>query len=283
MTVKINGDNSFASPAITGGDDDSGIRVNGNDVQIVRDSAERFAFDANGVRVIRDAESFSGFQRTGAASTNDYIGSINWQAQNSAGTNTEYAKVNTQITDVTAGSENSKWYVQTQRNGTMETSMECHDGIIRQPNYAYCVASQSGQGWTNLYSTSANPQSVGLLAASTGGFHYNSNTDVFIAGLALGTGSYPVIHVRHAGIYRVDLQLYQRSTCHNRFYVQTNQSHVVTQAETSQQTEDMTSTYSGVVGMAAMDYFNFRVEYNGVNADLYWSANHTQVTITKIG
>lgn len=283
MTVKINGDNSFASPAITGGDDDSGIRINGNDVQIVRDSAERAAFDANGVRVIREAESFNGFQRTGAASTNDYIGTVNWQAQNSAGANTEYAKVNTQITDVTAGSENAKWYVQTQRDGTMETSLECHDGIIRLPNYPYCIASQAGQGWTDLNQTSGNPRNVGLLSA-TGGFHVNSNTDVFYAGAQLGAGNYRVIHVKYAGHYRVDLQLYQSTNTGNRFYIMRNGStHTVQLVEASPQTEDMTSTYTAVTGAAAGDYFNFRVEYNNVNAALYWAGAHTQVTITKVG
>lgn len=282
MTVKINGDNSFASPAITGGDDDSGIRINGNDVQIVRDSAERAAFDANGVRVIREAESFNGFQRTGAASTNDYIGTVNWQAQNSAGTNTEYVKVNTQILDNTAGSENSMWYVQSRRDGTMLTSLECHNGITTQPQFAYCVGAQSGQGWTDLNQSSGNPRNIGLLH-SNGNFHRNSNTDVFYSGAQLGAGNYRVIHVKYAGTYKVDMQLYQSSGTHNRFYVMKNgASYTCTMAELSQQTEDMTSTFTAIVSAAANDYFNFRVEYNNANANLYWSGDHTQVTITKI-
>lgn len=280
MTVKINGDNSFAKPAITGSDDDSGVRINGLDTQIVRGSVERAAFDGNGIRIIKNAESFSGFQRTGAAATNDYIGVVNWQAQNSAGTNVEYAKVNTQILDNTAGSENSRLYLQSRRDGSLLTSLECHDGITTQPSYPYCIASQSGQGWTNL--STGNPQNVGLLATN-GNFHVNSNTDVFYSGNALGTGSYRVLHAKYAGTYRVDLQLYQRSSAYNRVYVMKNASQVVTQAELSQQTEDMTSTYSGVVSVSAGDYFNFRVEYNNASADLYWSANHTQITITKIG
>ena len=283
MTVKINGDNSFAKPAITGSDDDSGVRVNGLDTQIIRGSVERAAFDGNGIRIIKNAESFSGFQRTGAAATNDYIGVVNWQAQNSAGNNVEYAKVNTQILDNTAGSENSNLYMQSRRDGTLLTSLECHNGITTQPYYPYCIGAQSGQGWTNLNQASGNPRNVGLLAANSGNFHRNSNTDVFIAGLALGSGGYPVIHVKYAGIYRIDMQLYQRNLAHNRVYVQRNQSQVVTMAELSQQTEDMTSHYSGMVGCSAMDYFNFRVEYNSVNADLYWSGDHTQVTITKVG
>jgi len=283
MTVKINGDNSFAKPAITGSDVDSGIRINGNDVSIVRDSAERLATDVNGVRIIRNAESFSGFQRTGAASTNDYIGTVNWQAQNSAGSNIEYAKVNTKILDNTAGSEDSMWYVQSMRNGSMETSMEFNNGITTQPNYPYCVGSQAGQGWTNLNQSSGNPRNVGLLS-TTGGFHRNSNTDVFYAGAQLGAGNYRVIHVKYAGTYRVDLQLYQRSLCHNRFYVMKNGSTYTAQlVETSPQSEDMTSTYTAVVGAAANDYFNFRVEYNNTNADIYWAGDHSQVTITKVG
>ena len=277
MTIKISGDNSTSSPAIQGSDPDSGLRVDGNNIDNVIDGLQRLRVDGNGIQILRNAESFSAIRRTGSVGDNDYIGALSWKAENSGGNQQfEYVKLNAQIKDVTAGSEDARMIFEHKYNGSMHSAFELENGVHSFPRLPYCTGGQNG-GWLSF--TGVPATSYGILP-SDGGFFTNANSG-FYAGSAIN--GYKVIHATHPGVYLFMFTVYKNAAFEARVQVYRNNSHefgfIETQATGS---SDSTHSIACIETLAAGDYVNYR--FSGSNAGaMFTGDNHSTLSIVKIG
>ncbi len=273
MTIKINGDNSLSSPAIQGSDADSGLRVDGNNIDNVIDGEQRLRVDGNGFQVLKSGESFSQIRRTGSVSDNDYIGALSWKAQNSAGNEQfEYVKLNTQIKDVTSGSEDARMIFEHKYNGSMHSAFELENGVHSFPRLPWCIAGQNG-GWIN-FSNAA----YGILP-SNGNF-FSNNADAFYAGSDMN--GYKVIHARHAGTYLFLLTAYMNGGWDARLIINRNNSHQIAFIEGRTGSNDTSWGITAIDTLAAGDYVNYSFAHKASGA-IYTGDNHSTLSIVKIG
>jgi hypothetical protein len=277
MTIKISGDNSTSSPAIQGSDPDSGLRVDGNNIDNVIDGLQRLRIDGAGIQILRNAESFSQIRRTGTVGDDDYIGAFSWRAENSGGNQQyEYAKLNVQIKDVTSGTENARMIFEHKNDGNMHSAFELENGVHSFPRLPYCTGGQNG-GWVSFQ---ASPAADYGILPSNGTFFTNSNAG-FYAGSAIN--GYKVIHAAHPGVYLFILTLYRNLGFDARVNLRRNNSHEFGFIETQgSQQNDHTLSMTCIETLAAGDYVNLR--FSGSNGgSLYTGDNHTTLSIVKIG
>jgi hypothetical protein len=276
MTIKISGDNSTSSPAIQGSDPDSGLRIDGNNIDNVIDGQQRLRVDGNGVQILRPVESFSAIRRTGSVSDDSYIGAISWKGENSGGNQEfEYVKVNTQIKDVTAGTENSRFIVETRYDGTMHSSLELENGVHKFPRLPYCTGGQNG-GWQTFQ---AVPTANYGILPSDGSFFTNANSG-FYAGSAIN--GYKVIHATHPGVYLFLFTLYRNAAFDARVSLVRNGSHQFGFIECCTTASDLTLSVTCIETLAANDYIHY--EFSGTNGGkIYTGDNHSTLSIVKIG
>ena len=273
MTIKINGDNSLSSPAIQGSDADSGLRVDGNNIDNVIDGQQRLRVDGAGIQILRNAESFSQIRRTGSVSDNDYIGALSWRAENSSGNQQfEYVKLNTQIKDVTAGSEDARMIFEHKYNGNMYSAFELENAVHSFPRLPWCIAGQNN-GWINFTNAA-----YGILPSN--GTFFNNPNDAFYAGSDMN--GYKVIHARHAGIYLFLITTYANAAWDARLIVNRNNSHQIGFVEGRTGSNDHTSSVTAIDYLGAGDYVNYSFAHKAGGA-VYTGDNHTTLSIVKIG
>jgi hypothetical protein len=277
MTVKINGDNSLSSPAIQGSDADSGLRVDGNNIDNVIDGEQRLRVDGAGIQILKNGESFSQIRRTGSVSDNDYIGVLSWRAENSSGNQQyEYVKLNAQIKDVTAGSEDARMVFEHKYNGSMYSAFELENGVHSFPRLPYCTGGHDA-GWLSY---TASPSTYYGILNTNGNLFTNANSG-FYAGSNLN--GYKVLHCTHSGVYLFMLTLYRNAGFDARVNLLRNQSHTFGFIETQgSQSSDHTVSMTCIETLSAGDYLNY--EFSGTNGgNLYTGDNHSTLSIVKIG
>ena len=277
MSVKINGDNSTSKPAITGSDADSGLRVDGNNIDNVIDGQQRLRVDGAGIQILRNAESFSQIRRTGTVSDNDYIGALSWRAENSSGNQQfEYCKLNVQIKDVTSGTENARMIFEHKNDGNMHSAFELENGVHSFPRLPYCTGGQNG-GWVSF---TASPGTAYGILPSNGNFFTNSNAGFYAGSLLNG---YRVIHAAHPGVYLFMQTIYRNAGFDARVSIYRNNSHELGFIETQgSQANDHIVAMTCIETLAAGDYVNYR--FSGSNGGaMFTGDNHSTLSIVKIG
>ena len=97
-------------------------------------STDRVTLDGSGLQLLKSTEQFNSVIRTGSTNSGDFIGNLAYKANDSAGNLTEYVKLLAQIVDNTNGSEDSRYQIETFRNGSLTQTVKAESGYFLTPS-----------------------------------------------------------------------------------------------------------------------------------------------------